>query len=152
MTGGVSEEEILKAFTACIETAPERVTFFPRDFLKWRKVSRTRRPREQREDQGREERQACECDRAREREQLFARARGSVLAGTAKGGGSAATLEEGAGMSEGLNTRMGAEELYGVDGDGLGEGEVSCEAELGYDLWARDPSYDAPMPQAKSRT
>ena len=28
MAGGVSEEEILKAFTACIETAPERVTVF----------------------------------------------------------------------------------------------------------------------------
>jgi hypothetical protein len=54
----MSQEEILKAFTACIETAPESVTFFPKDFLKWRKVSRTRVIREQREDQRREDRQA----------------------------------------------------------------------------------------------
>jgi hypothetical protein len=71
VTGGVSDEEILKAFTACIETAPERVTFFPRDFLKWRKVSQTRAQREHREDQGREVRQVLEHDRAKEREQLL---------------------------------------------------------------------------------
>ncbi len=33
-------------------------------------------------------------------------------------------------MSEGLNTRMASEELYGVDGDGLGEGEVACEEDF----------------------
>jgi hypothetical protein len=58
-------------------------------------------------------------------------------------------------MSEELNTMTGAEyfdELYGVDGDGLGEGEVACKAELEYDLWARNPSYGPLMPQAKSRT
>jgi hypothetical protein len=71
MTGGVSEEEILRAFTACIEAAPERVTFFPRDFLKWRKVSHAYRMRNQREGWGREERQARERDRVREREQLL---------------------------------------------------------------------------------
>ena len=71
VAGGVSEEEILKAFTACVETAPERVTFFSRDFLKWRKVSRTRVLREQQEKQGREEHQVLECDRVREREQLL---------------------------------------------------------------------------------
>jgi hypothetical protein len=71
MTGGVSEEEILRAFTACIETAPERVTFFPRDFLKWRKVSGAHRMRNQKEDQGTEERQVREGERAREREQLL---------------------------------------------------------------------------------
>ena len=69
VASGVSAEEILRAFTACIETAPERVTFFPRDFLKWRKVSRTRGPREYREDPSSEERR--ERDRAREREQLL---------------------------------------------------------------------------------
>jgi hypothetical protein len=37
---GISEAELLAAFSACIEAAPERVTFFPRDFLKWRKVWR----------------------------------------------------------------------------------------------------------------
>jgi hypothetical protein len=68
---GVSHEEILKAFTACLETAPERVTFFPKDFLKWRKVSRTRVIRDQREDQRSKDRQARECDRAREREQAL---------------------------------------------------------------------------------
>jgi len=71
VTGGVSEEEILRAFKACIETAPERVTFFPRDFLKWRKVSRTRAQREQREDQDKKERRVLVCDRAREREELL---------------------------------------------------------------------------------
>ena len=69
VTGGASGEEILRAFTACIETAPERVTFFPRDFLKWRKVSRTRRLRGDREDPDSQERQARERERAREREQ-----------------------------------------------------------------------------------
>ena len=39
---GIPEEELLQAFEACIETAPDRVTFFPRDFLKWRKVWRDR--------------------------------------------------------------------------------------------------------------
>ncbi len=37
---GIPEGELLQAFSACLETAPERVTFFPRDFLKWRKVAR----------------------------------------------------------------------------------------------------------------
>jgi len=71
VTSGVSAEEILRAFTACIETAPERVTFFPRDFLKWRKVSRMRGPREYREDPSGEERRVRERDRAQEREQLL---------------------------------------------------------------------------------
>ena len=42
-------------------------------------------------------------------------------------------------MSEELNAVTGAEsfdELYGVDGDGLGEGEVACEAEREHNLWA----------------
>src|SRR5208283_387660 len=64
---GIPEDELVQAFTACIETAPERVTFFPRDFLKWRKVSRERRAGEQRRDNGREERQA----REEEREQIL---------------------------------------------------------------------------------
>ena len=71
VAGGVSQEEILKAFTACIETAPDRVTFFPKDFLKWRKVSRTRVIRKQREHQRSKERQARECDCAREWEQAL---------------------------------------------------------------------------------
>ena len=69
--GGVGEEEILSAFRACIETAPERVTFFPRDFLKWRKVSRQRRAEEQEKDQGREDRLVREREQAREREKLL---------------------------------------------------------------------------------
>lgn len=47
-------------------------------------------------------------------------------------------------MSEKLNAMRAEEcfdELYGVDGDGLGEGEVACEAELDYDPWAWTPSY-----------
>ena len=71
VTEGVSEEEILRAFTACIEVAPERVTFFPRDFLKWCKVSRTRGLRQQRENPGSQKHQARESERAREREQLL---------------------------------------------------------------------------------
>jgi hypothetical protein len=71
MTGGASEDEILRAFTACIETAPERVTFFPRDFLKWRKVSRACMQGKQRKDQAREDQQARESDHARDREQLL---------------------------------------------------------------------------------
>ena len=42
MRSGIPEEELLQAFEACIEVAPDRVTFFPRDFLKWRKVWRDR--------------------------------------------------------------------------------------------------------------
>ena len=42
MKSGTSKGEILQAFQACIESAPEKVTFFPRDFLKWRKVWRER--------------------------------------------------------------------------------------------------------------
>jgi hypothetical protein len=68
---GVLEEELLQAFTACIETAPERITFFPRDFLKWRKVSRERRAREQRQDYGREKRQASDEERVKERERIL---------------------------------------------------------------------------------
>ena len=71
MADGVSEEEVLSAFKVCIETAPERVTFFPRDFLKWRKVCRTRIGRQQREALVREEWRTREGDRAREREQLL---------------------------------------------------------------------------------
>src|SRR5208283_2311700 len=37
---GTSEAELLEAFTACIEELPEKASFFPRDFLKWRKASR----------------------------------------------------------------------------------------------------------------
>ena len=47
---GICEEELVQAFSACLKTAPERVTFFPRDFLKWRKVSRERRAGEERTD------------------------------------------------------------------------------------------------------
>ena len=57
-------------------------------------------------------------------------------------------------MSEELNAMTGAEsfdELYGVDGDGLGEGEVACEAELEHNLWPWNPSYAALAPEAKSK-
>jgi hypothetical protein len=68
---GISEDELVQAFVACIKTAPERVTFFPRDFLKWRKVSRERRAREQRQDHSSKKRQAHEEERAKEREQIL---------------------------------------------------------------------------------
>ena len=38
----MSEGEILGAFAVCLEQAPDRVTFFAPDFLKWRKVFRQR--------------------------------------------------------------------------------------------------------------
>jgi len=69
--GGIFADELMQAFTACIEIAPERVTFFPRDFLKWRKVSRERRAREQRQDHSKEKRQASEEELAKEREQIL---------------------------------------------------------------------------------
>ncbi len=46
--GGASEAELIQAFTACVEAEPERVTFFPRDFLKWRKASRKSTERDHR--------------------------------------------------------------------------------------------------------
>ena len=71
ISGGTSEKEILQDFEACIETAPDRVTFFPRDFLKWRKVSRdqTAKAREhQKEERSRDER---ERELATERERIM---------------------------------------------------------------------------------
>jgi hypothetical protein len=66
---GTSETELLEAFTACIEKLPEKASFFPRDFLKWRKVSRAHdrqrldfehlqafEERQEREEQAKEER------------------------------------------------------------------------------------------------
>lgn len=48
--GGATADEILEAFTACIEELPEKATFFPLDFLRWRKASRKR---EEEDDDGR---------------------------------------------------------------------------------------------------
>jgi len=40
---GIPEEELLMAFVACIETdGGARASYFPRDFLKWRKASKKR--------------------------------------------------------------------------------------------------------------
>jgi len=47
-------------------------------------------------------------------------------------------------MSRELNTAKVYEELYGVDGDGLGEGEVACEAEIEYGYWLFNPDCSAP--------
>jgi hypothetical protein len=55
---GVGEGELLEAFKACLEQAPDRVTFFPRDFLKWRKVCRDRIARER---QHKEKKQVTEA-------------------------------------------------------------------------------------------
>jgi len=67
---GIPEDELIQAFTACIESAPERVTFFPRDFLRWRKVSRERLSRD-RQHQKRE-RESFEREREAERERILA--------------------------------------------------------------------------------
>ena len=69
---GTTEAELLEAFTTCIEAAPERVSFFPRDFLKWRKASRAheeRRPR------------PVNIEEIRERERRAAEERAAALAG-----------------------------------------------------------------------
>ena len=51
-------------------------------------------------------------------------------------------------MSERLNTAAEFyDELYGVDGDGLGEREVTCEGELEDSYWLFDP-YASEAPQA----
>ncbi len=62
---GIPEDELIQAFTACIETAPERVSFFPRDFLKWRKVSRERLSRDREVQHRKREREAVEWERER---------------------------------------------------------------------------------------
>ena len=66
---GVGEGELLEAFRACLAEAPERVTFFPRDFLKWRKRSRhwlaEARSREQEERHNEEEKREREAERQR---------------------------------------------------------------------------------------
>ena len=55
------------------------------------------------------------------------------MAGPSSGSHSAAALEEGAEMSERLNQMRAVEcleDFYGVDGDGLGQGEAACEEDL----------------------
>ena len=55
------------------------------------------------------------------------------MAAAGCGSHSAAALEEGREMSERLNQTRAAEcleDFYGVDGDGLGEGEAVCEEDL----------------------
>ncbi|MGA9135776.1 MAG: helix-turn-helix domain-containing protein [Candidatus Sulfotelmatobacter sp.] len=68
---GTSEGEILQAFQACIATAPERVTFFPRDFLKWRKVSRERTVKIRQRHQDKTDREVRERELAAEREVIL---------------------------------------------------------------------------------
>jgi len=47
-------------------------------------------------------------------------------------------------MSAELNTAEFYDELYGVAGDGLGEGDVACEAEIEYSYWLFNPYSVAP--------
>ncbi len=47
-------------------------------------------------------------------------------------------------MSEQSTAQEFFDELYGVDGDGLGEGEVACEAEIEYGYWLFNPYCSAP--------
>ncbi len=69
---GIPEEELIQAFATCVETAPERVTFFPRDFLKWRKASRDRVSRDREQEHQRREREEGERERKAEREKVLA--------------------------------------------------------------------------------
>jgi hypothetical protein len=65
--------------------------------------------------------------------QQILRARRSVLASENSGSDSATALEEGANMSDELINTEGRDplgECNGVDGDGLGDGEVAYEGEL----------------------
>ncbi len=70
---GTSETELLEAFTACIEELPEKASFFPRDFMKWRKASRAHdRQRLNIQHKGFEERQAREQRDQEERARIRA--------------------------------------------------------------------------------
>ena len=69
---GIPEDELIQAFTACIETAPEKVSFFPRDFLKWRKASRERPARDRWLRHQKREREEGERERKAEREKILA--------------------------------------------------------------------------------
>jgi hypothetical protein len=69
---GIPEDEFIQAFTTCVETAPERVTFFSRDFLKWRKVSQERLSRDRELQYQKREREAAEREREAERERILA--------------------------------------------------------------------------------
>jgi hypothetical protein len=68
---GVSDSEILGAFATCLEQAPERVTFFPRDFLKWRKVSRERVGKQKRLEQQKREGEMRRREREEQRENVL---------------------------------------------------------------------------------
>jgi len=70
------------------------------------------------------------------------------LAGAGGGGRSAAALEEGARMSgklKAMRVTKRFEEFYGVDGDGLGEGEVRCQEELENEIFTWRPGDDSLM-------
>jgi len=69
---GTSETELLEAFTACIEELPEKVSFFPRDFLKWRKASRAHDRQRIEHLQAFKDRQAREQQAQQERAQIRA--------------------------------------------------------------------------------
>jgi len=68
---GVGEGELLEAFRVCLEQAPERVTFFPRDFLKWRKASREHTARERQQQQQKRANEVIEQARQAEREKIL---------------------------------------------------------------------------------
>jgi hypothetical protein len=66
------EGELFDAFRVCLEIAPERVTFFPQDFLKWRKVSFQRKAKAAAQQQWKREREERERAREVEREKILA--------------------------------------------------------------------------------
>jgi len=68
---GVGEGEIFEAFQACLEQSPDRVMFFPKDFLKWRKVSREMVIKQRQERQSSRVEPKQEREPAAEREQIL---------------------------------------------------------------------------------
>ena len=69
---GVGEGELLEAFRVCLEQAPDRLTFFPGDFLKWRKVSREQIARARHQQHTKQERNAQKREREAERKRMLA--------------------------------------------------------------------------------
>jgi hypothetical protein len=68
---GIRDGDLLQAFCACVQRAPERVTFFPRDFLKWRKLSRDNTLHERQQQQRKREKETLEQERKIEREKIM---------------------------------------------------------------------------------
>ena len=68
---GEDDEAVLLAFRACLERAPERVTFFPQDYLRWRKLSREDHAERQRREQTMQARAERVRGQAEERKRIL---------------------------------------------------------------------------------